>query len=263
MRRPSLAVGLLLLAGLLILTVAVPLLTADPNATDYAAKLLPPSWTHPLGTDEAGRDVLARLAAGARVSLGTALLVGVLGFVAGLLIGLLAATVGGPLDAAIARLTDVTLAVPHVVLALAIVGVLGPGLANLVLAMALAGWAPMARYARRFGREQLGQPYVLAARLAGVARWRAVARHVVPPSGLQLLAIATLGLGEIVLSLSALSFLGLGVAPPTAEWGRLVADSRTYAGQAPWLVVAPGCAIVLAVTCAALLADALRERVRR
>ncbi|GAB3423763.1 ABC transporter permease [Flindersiella endophytica] len=258
MRRPSLAVGLFLLLVLLALTAVVPLLTADPNATDYAAKLLPPSLAHPLGTDEAGRDVLSRLAAGARISLGTALLVGVLGFVAGLLIGLLAATAGGLLDATIARLTDVTLAVPHVVLALAIVGVLGPGLANLVLAMALAGWAPMARYARRFGREQLGQPYVLATRLAGVSRWRAVVRHVVPTSGLQLLAIATLGLGEIVLSLSALSFLGLGVAPPTAEWGRLVADSRTYAGQAPWLVVAPGCAIVVAVACAALLADSVR-----
>lgn len=262
MRRLSLPLGLCCLVALLCLAAVEPLMTADPNATDYAAKLLPPSFAHPLGTDEAGRDVLARLAAGARVSLGTALLVSVLGFAGGLLIGLLAATIGGLLDSVIARVTDVTLAVPHVVLALAIVGVLGPGLANLVLAMVLAGWAPTARYARRFGREQLGQPYVLAARLAGVSRWRAVARHVVPSSGLHLLAIATLGLGEIVLSLSALSFLGLGVAPPTAEWGRLVADSRTYAGQAPWLVVAPACAIVLAVACAASLGDALRERAR-
>src|SRR5262245_56221825 len=141
MRRSSLPLGLFLLAGLLGLAVVVPLATVDPNATDYAAKLLPPSLAHPFGTDEAGRDVLARLAAGARVSLGTALLVSVLGFAGGLLLGLLAATVGGVLDSVIARVTDVTLAVPHVVLALAIVGVLGPGPANLVLAMALAGWA--------------------------------------------------------------------------------------------------------------------------
>lgn len=263
MRRASLWLGLVLLSGLVVLAVVVPWLSPDPNATDYGSKLLPPGPDHLLGTDEAGRDVLARLAAGARVSLGTALLVGALGFAAGLLLGLLAATVGGPLDSVLARITDVTLAVPHVVLALAIVGVLGPGPANLVLAMALAGWAPMARYARRFGREYLAQPYVLAATLAGVARWRAVLRHVLPPASLHLLAVATLGLGEIVLSLSALSFLGLGVAPPTAEWGRLVADSRTYAGQAPWLVVAPGCVIVLTVACAALLGDALQERVKR
>lgn len=263
MRRLSLPIGLCLLGALLVLAVVVPFLTPDPDATDYAAKLLPPSAEHPLGTDEAGRDVLARLASGARLSLGMALLVGAVGFGSGLLLGLLAATVGGAFDAVLARVTDVTLAVPHVVLALAIVGVLGPGLRNLVLAMALAGWAPMARYARRFGREHLNQPYVLAATLAGVARWRAVLRHVLPPASLQLLAIATLGLGEIVLSLSALSFLGLGVAPPVAEWGRLVADSRTYAGQAPWLVIAPGCAVVAAVSCAALLADALRERGRR
>ncbi|WP_020576264.1 ABC transporter permease [Actinopolymorpha alba] len=262
-RGLGLATGLVLLAGMVVLVGVVPWLTPDPNAVDYAGKLAAPSGEHLLGTDQAGRDVLARLAAGARISLGAAMLVSAVTFAIGLAVGLATALLGGVVDVALSRLVDVLLAVPHVVLALAIVGVLGPGLRNLVVAMVIAGWAPFARYARTFARAVLDRPYVLAARMAGVGRWRAAWRHVLPAAFLRLLAVATLGVGEVVLGLSALSFLGLGVAPPAAEWGQMVAESRTYAAQAPWLVIVPGMAVVCAVACAALLGDALEDRLDR
>lgn len=257
--RGGLVLGVGLLVTLAALTLVVPLWTPDPDATDYARKLAPPSWDAPLGTDEAGRDVLARLAAGAWRSLGAAVLIGVLTYVAGLLVGVTAALCGGVVDTVLSRLVDVMLAVPTLVSALAVVGVLGPGFGNLVVAMTLAGWAPLARLARSWAREHLTRPYVTAARLAGVPRWRAAVSHVLPATGVLTAAVATLGIGEIMLGLSALSFLGLGVAPPAAEWGQMVAESRWYAARAPWLVLAPGAAIAASVACAALLGDALQD----
>jgi ABC-type dipeptide/oligopeptide/nickel transport system permease subunit len=246
-----------LLAGLVVLATVVPWLGPDPDATDYANRLAAPGPSHLLGTDQAGRDVLARAAAGVRTSLGAAVLVTVISAAVGLMVGVTAALVAGAVDAVLSRVVDVVLAVPQLVLALAVVGVLGPGLTNLVVAMALAGWAPLARYARAFAAGLLRRPYVLAAELAGVPRPLAALRHVVPATTSGVVAVATLGLGEIVLGLAGLSYLGLGVAPPTAEWGQMVAESRAVAGTAPWLVVVPGTLIVISVAGASLLGDAL------
>lgn len=258
----GLMLGAALLAALLILVLVGPLLSGDPNATDYAHKLQPPGSTHLLGTDHAGRDVLARLAAGGRVTLGTTVLVTGISTAAGLAIGLAAAMLGGPIDAAVARVIDIILAIPQLLLALAVVGVLGPGMTNLVIAMILAGWAPVARYTRTFARAHLDQPYVTAARMAGVGSLPTLARHVAPATVLSVLAVATLVMAEVIIGLSGLSFLGLGVTPPTAEWGQLVADGRAYLQRAPWLVAAPTAAIVASVACVSLLADALSERDR-
>jgi ABC-type dipeptide/oligopeptide/nickel transport system permease subunit len=260
--RVELWTGAVLLTGLVMLATAVPWLGPDPDATDYANRLTAPGPSHLLGTDQAGRDVLARAAAGVRTSMGAAVLVTVISAAAGLVVGVTAALVGGVVDAVLSRLVDVVLAVPQLVLALAVVGVLGPGLPNLVVAMALAGWAPLARYARTFATGLLHRPYVVAAELAGVSRPLAALRHVVPATTSGVVAVATLGLGEVVLGLAGLSFLGLGVAPPTAEWGQMVAESTTVAGTAPWLVVVPGVLIVLSVACASLLGDALNREAR-
>jgi ABC-type dipeptide/oligopeptide/nickel transport system permease subunit len=257
-RGHGLLPGLVLTGLLVFLALVVPLLTSDPNTTNYAGKLAPPSWTHLLGTDQTGRDVLARLAAGTRVSLGTALVVAAVTFAVGLAVGLAAAVAGGAVDVVLSRIIDVTLAVPQLVLALAIIGVLGPGQANLVLAMSVAGWAPLARFARAFARQQAALPFVVAARMAGVGRWRAAARHVLPVTSTGVLAMVTLHLGEIVLSLAGLSFLGLGVSPPTAEWGQMVAEARGYLDRAPWLVLAPATALVLSVAAASLVGDAIQ-----
>ena len=256
-RRAELWTGAAVLVLLAVAALAVPLLGPDPDATDYANRLAAPSPSHPLGTDQAGRDVLARAAAGVPTSLGAAVVVTAVSAAVGLLVGVTAAVAGGGVDTVLSRVVDVVLAVPQLVLALAVVGVLGPGLTNLVVAMALAGWAPLARYARTFAAGLLHRPYVVAAELAGVARPVAALRHVVPATAGGVAAVATLGLGEVVLGLAGLSFLGLGVAPPTAEWGQMVAESTTVAGQAPWLVVVPGALIVLSVAGASLLGDAL------
>jgi ABC-type dipeptide/oligopeptide/nickel transport system permease subunit len=255
--RAELWTGAVLLGCLAVLAIVVPWLGPDPDATDYANRLAAPSWSHLLGTDQAGRDVLARAAAGVRTSLGAAVLVTVVSAAVGLAVGVVAALAGGVVDAAISRVVDVVLAIPQLVLALAVVGVLGPGLTNLVVAMALAGWAPPARYARTLAAGLLHRPYVVAAELAGVPRPLAALRHVVPATTSGVVAVATLGLGEVVLGLAGLSFLGLGAAPPTAEWGQMVAESTTVAGPAPWLVIVPGTLIVLSVACASLLGDAL------
>ncbi|GAA4035207.1 nickel ABC transporter permease subunit NikC [Allokutzneria multivorans] len=255
--------GIVLAALLGVLAFVVPFLTPDPNGTEYGAKLAAPSWAHLLGTDQAGRDVLARIAAGTWVSLGTALLVAVITFAVGLAVGMLAALAGGVVDTVISRVIDVTLAVPQLVLALAIVGVLGPGHANLVLAMSVAGWAHLARFARAFASQQTERPFVIASRMSGVGRWRSAARHVMPATATGVLAVATLHIGEIVLSLAGLSFLGLGVSPPTAEWGQMVAEARGYVDRAPWLVLAPAVAVLVSVAAASLLGDALQDRGKR
>jgi ABC-type dipeptide/oligopeptide/nickel transport system permease subunit len=261
-RRAGLYSGLVLLGLLGVLALVVPAVSHDPNQTAYHLKLAAPQWQHPLGTDAAGRDVLARVATGARLSLGGAALVSVVSLVLGLLVGLACALLGGVVDAVVSRVVDVVLAVPTVILALAVVGVLGPGFTNLLVAMALGGWAPIARLARAWAAERLGRPYVTAARLAGLSRWRAAWRHVLPPTATSVLTVAALGLGETILSLAGLSFLGLGVQPPTAEWGQLVAENRLYAMTAPWLILAPGAAIVLSVAAVTLLADALLEHAK-
>jgi ABC-type dipeptide/oligopeptide/nickel transport system permease subunit len=261
--RRGVHIGLALLALLGVLIFVVPLFAPDPNLTAYHHKLAAPSWTHPLGTDAAGRDVLARVAAGGRISLGGALLVGLVSVAIGLLVGLAAALLGGVVDALLCRLVDIMLAVPTLLLALAVVGVIGPGLGNLLVAMVLGGWAPIARLARAWAAERFDRPYVTAARLAGLSRWRAARHHVLPPTATAVLAVATLGIGETILGLAGLSFLGLGVQPPTAEWGQLVAENRLYATTAAWLVLAPGAAIVLSVAAVTLLADAWLDRVAR
>lgn len=262
-RRWGLRVGIGLVVALGLLTTVVPLLTPDPNLTAYVAKLSAPNHAHPLGTDAAGRDLLARLAAGARVSLGGALLVGAVSLVAGLAVGMLAALLGGLVDALVSRFVDIVLAVPTLVLALAVVGVLGAGFRNLVMAMMLGAWAPIARLSRAWAAELLHRPYVTVARLSGRSRWWVTRHHVFPPTATAVAAVATLGLGETILGLAGLSFLGLGVQPPTAEWGQLVAEGRMYATTAPWLVLAPGAAIVASVAAVTLIADDLLSRTTR
>ncbi|GAA2361327.1 nickel ABC transporter permease subunit NikC [Nonomuraea africana] len=258
--RASLIAGTAAAALLAVLAVAGPWALPDPDVPDYAAKLLPPGAAHPLGTDQLGRDVLARLASGARVTLGAALAVTALGAAIGIVAGGVAGYARGVVDAAISRVVDVLLAVPSTLVALAVVGALGPGLANLVLAMSVAAWAPVARLTRSHVLTSAARPDVIAARMAGIGRGRIVLGHVLPGAFLRVLAVAALGLGETIIGLSGLSFLGLGAQPPTAEWGQMLAESRYDLASSPWLLAGPGVAILLAVTAAGLLSDALRER---
>lgn len=257
--RPAARVGLGLAGVLALVALLGPVLAADPDLPDYLDQLSAPSAAHWLGTDEAGRDLLARSIAGARTSLGAALLVMAIAAVIGLLVGTLAGALGGVLDTVLTRLTDVLLGLPSLVLTLALVGMLGPGFWNLVLAMSLTSWAGLARLARSVARGSSLRPDVLAARMAGIGPVRAVLGHVLPGAAAQVSVAATLGLGETVLALGGLSFLGLGAQPPTAEWGTMLATGRTTFAYAPWQLIGPGVGLVLSVSAAVLISDALRD----
>jgi ABC-type dipeptide/oligopeptide/nickel transport system permease subunit len=241
------------------LAVIGPLLAHGPNVTDYANQLASPGTRHWLGTDSAGRDEFARTVAGARTTLGAAVLVFALTTVIGITVGTAAGFLGGIFDACVSRLIDLLLGLPSLVLALAVVGVLGPGFSHVILAMTITGWAGLAKVSRSYTIGARQRPDVTAARMAGISTAGILAGHVLPGAAVQALIAATLGLGDTILGLAGLSFLGLGVQPPTAEWGSMLNDSQLYLTVAPWLVIGPGLGIVAAVTAATLISDALRD----
>ena len=247
----GLAVGAVALIG--------PLLTRNPNATDYAHQLLSPSHAHWLGTDEAGRDELARTVAGIRTSLGAAVVVFMLTTTTGFVIGSLAGYVGGFVDAIASRIVDVLLGLPSLIIALAIVGALGVGYWHLIFAISFSGWAYVARIARSHVLGSRSRLDVTAARMAGIGELRLFVTHVLPAALANIGIAATSTFGDTILALAGLSFLGLGAQPPTAELGQMLSDSRGDLARCPWLVIGPGVAIVTAVAAVTLISDAFRD----
>ncbi|MDQ3009517.1 MAG: ABC transporter permease [Acidobacteriota bacterium] len=232
---------------------------AAPEKMNQAQKLAPPSASHPLGTDQFGRDQLARMLDGGRRSLGAAVIVLVGMLLISLTVGVSAGMIGGWFETVVMRAIDVLLALPALVLALAVIGVLGVGYENLLLALTASSWAYYARLARSYVRLAVRRQDVIAARLAGIGWLRITVGHIVPGVITQLAIVATLDLGGIIIGIAGLSFLGLGVQPPDAEWGAMLAESRLYFAVAPWLLVAPAAAIFLTVIAANLIGNALRD----
>ncbi|GAB3133595.1 ABC transporter permease [Tsukamurella serpentis] len=251
------ALGVLLLIALT--AVIGPLFTTDPDVPAYGATLRSPDGSHLLGTDATGRDLLARTLAGARISLGSALLVTAITAVAGVLIGVLSGCLGGLVDAVVSRLIDVLLGLPGLIVTLAIVGLLGPGFGNLIVAMSATGWAPLARLARMISRQAMHRGDVQAARMAGLPLPRVALTHVLPTAATGVAVVATLGLGEVIVAFAGLSFLGLGVQPPAAEWGTMLAQARGTLSYAPWQILGPATGLVLTVLTATILSEALRD----
>jgi len=254
--RAGLLVGLALLAFALVGAVWTP---HAPGLPDYAHALQAPSPAHPFGTDATGRDLLSRAMDGAHRSIGAAVLV--LGAVVliGLLLGTLAGLAGGLVDTLLMRLTDIAMTLPGLVLAFAVLGLLGPGFANLLIALIIADWAWYARLARALSLDARHRPHVIAARMAGIPLWRIVWGHILPGVALQVCIVASLALGGMIGVISGFSFLGLGVQPPRAEWGAMLAESRLYFSVAPWLLMAPAGLIFLSVLAANLVGNALRD----
>ncbi len=253
-------VGAGLLVVVLFLVIVGPVLHEhDPAEVAFGRSLESPSREHLLGTDQYGRDQVARLLDGGRRSLiaGGLVLGGVVTI--SLVAGLAAGLGGRLLDAAITRTIDVVLAIPSLVIALAIVGALGPGFWTLVVALVVAQWASMARLARSLVLAAVRRPDVLCARLAGIPSWRIALTHVLPGTIAQLLAVATLELGSVIVAIAGLSFLGLGVQPPQAEWGSMLSGARGVFTIAPWLLAGPTAALLMIVTAANLLGDSLRD----
>ena len=232
----------------------------DPSAQELALRLEGPSRLHWLGLDELGRDILARVMSGARISLFVGLVVVSVSASIGAAMGALAGYYGGIIDEAISRVIDILLAFPGLLLAIALVAVLGPSLTNVVIALSLIGWVGYARVARAQVLQAREFEYVVAARAIGAATPRILIRHVLPAALPALIVQATLGMGGAILSEAALSFLGLGVQPPTPSWGAMLNYGRVHVLDAPHLTVFPGLAIAIVVLGLILLGDSLRDR---
>lgn len=252
--------GLAILSLLAVAAVLGPALAPnDPNFTEPAVRFASPSAAHPLGTDHIGRDILSRLLYGARLSLGSAVLAALAVGALGLGFGLAAGYFRGIVDALVTRAVDVLLAFPTLLLALVVVGALGTGLRNILIAAVIAWWASYARVVRGVTFAEREKPYIEAARALGASSWQIIRRHLLPNIAAPIVVLTTLDMGAILLAVSALSFLGLGVEAGTPEWGAMLADARTYMRRAPLLMVYPGAAIFLAVLGFNLLGDGLRD----
>jgi peptide/nickel transport system permease protein len=260
LRDRTAVVGLAMVSILVLGALFAPLVARhDPNHVDVLRKFLPPSRSFPLGTDNLGRDVFARILFGARVSIGTAVLAGLMIGVLGTLIGLLAGYLGGFVDGLVGRIVDILLAFPPFLLAMAVLGLVGPGLHNLVIALVAVSWAQYARIVRSTVLVERERDYVEAARAAGASSLRIMRRHVLPNIVAPVVVVITLDMGIVLLQISGLSFLGLGVKPPTAEWGSMLSDGRNYLDQAPHMMTFPGAAIFVLVLGLNLLGDGLRD----
>ena len=257
-RNFAFTLGALLTVALIFVALAAPLLAPfDPNAQDTIRRLEAPSRQHPLGLDDLGRDVLSRVIFGARVSLRVGFSVVLIASAIGIALGSIAGYFGGAADVVIMRICDILLAFPGILLAIAMVAVLGPSLGNVILALATIGWVGYARLVRGQVLKVREMEYVTAAKALGARSPRVIVLHVLPNVINPVIVMATLGLAGAILSEAALSFLGLGVQPPTPSWGSMLTSGRQYLGLANHLAIYPGIAIMLAVMGLNFLGDGL------
>ena len=262
LRRPAGIAGLVLVAGLLAVSLVGPLVVArSPTAGELTDRHLSPSRDHVLGTDFLGRDHATRLVHGARTSLGGATVVVAAAMAIALVVGVTAGYVGGAVDSVLTRMTDVGLAFPSLLLALAIAGFMGPGLRNALLALIAVTWTHQARIIRAETLAIRQRGFVEAAVASGGKSLAVVARHVLPHLAPTVIVLATLNIGVVILSLAALSFLGLGNPPPAPEWGRMLFDAKPYVDSHPLEMLVPGATIAVTVLAFTLIGDALRDLV--
>lgn len=261
LRSHSALLGIGLAWLLIVLSLGAPLLAPyDPVRVDLDAGMQRPSWQHWLGTDQLGRDVWSRLLWAGRTSVSVATVIAVLTLAVGMGLGLVAGYGGGLLDSLAMRLTDFVSALPPIILTLACIGTLGPSILTLILALALTSWTPYARLARSLVLQMRTQEWVLAVYALGALPRRILLRHVLPavlgPVAMQV----SLNVGGIILTVAGLSFLGLGIQPPTPEWGAMLVEARPFLASAPHLVLPPGLAIFLVVFGFTALAEWLTSR---
>ncbi|MDQ7844400.1 MAG: ABC transporter permease [Armatimonadota bacterium] len=259
-RRRTAVLGLLILAAFVAAGILGPLLLADdPNAADFEQVLRRPSLAHPLGTDQLGRDLLTRIVYGTRVSFLIGFLAVAISAAIGVPVGLISGYRGGVVDLLIQRVVDLLLAFPGFLLALTLIAVLGVGVTNVVVSVGLASAPVYIRLVRAVALYIKEQTYIEAARALGAAESRIVLRHVLPNSLAPVIVQSTLQLGTAILTAAGLGFLGLGVKPPTPEWGTMLGEGQTYLFSSWYIATFPGLAIFLAVMAFNLLGDGLRD----
>jgi peptide/nickel transport system permease protein len=260
LRKPSAVVGGTMVAGLLVVAALAPIVAPhSPTATFPEATLQPPSLRFPFGTDDLGRDVFSRVVYGTRISVQVGVIAVSIALVVGTAIGLLVGYFGGFVDNAVMRLMDVMLAFPEILLAIAIVAILGPSLNNTMVAIGLAVIPVYARTVRSSVLSVIGNDYIEAAHATGVGNLHIIVRHVLPNVLSPIIVLSTVNIGTAILIAAGLSFVGLGAQPPTPEWGSMLSTARAYLAIAPWMSVFPGLAIALVVLAVNLLGDAIRD----
>lgn len=232
----------------------------DPIKVNLAMKLQPSSPEHWLGTDHLGRDILSRIIYGARISVGLVFVIFVASVTIGLLVGTLAGYVGGWLDSLLMRICDGMLAFPNLVLILGIVGIMGPGTWQVVIALLLVQWVFYARMCRGLVVSMRGSQFITAARISGSSPVKIIRKHILPNILPQIIVIGTLDIGWAIMDISALSFLGLGIQPPTAEWGAMILEGRAFIRSQPELMLYPGVMILLVVMAFNLIGEGLSKQ---
>ncbi|HLE41881.1 MAG TPA: ABC transporter permease [Nitrospirota bacterium] len=255
------AIAALLIVLLVLTAIIGPFLVPyGPRDMDLDSLRQPPSAAHPFGTDSKGRDILSRIVAGARVSLTVGIAASALSLCIGIVLGLCAGYFGGKVDIFLSQMFDIFLAFPSLLLAIGISAVMQPGLTSAMLAITLVGWAGFARLVRGVALSLKEQTYVEASRALGASSARILYKHILPNALPLLLVAGSLRVGGFILLEAALSFLGLGVQPPTPTWGSMISLNRAYIGSAPWMVIFPGLAISVTVISFNVLGDFLRDR---
>ncbi|ONN71033.1 ABC transporter permease [Pseudomonas oryzihabitans] len=259
-RNPLTLTGAVIVLVLLVVATFAPWIALqDPTVQDLANALAAPSAAHPFGTDEYGRDVFSRLVYGARITLYIVLLVTVIVGPIGLLAGTLSGYFGGWVDGVFMRITDIFISFPGLVLALAFIAALGPGIEHAVIAIALTAWPPIARLARAETLALRKADFVVAVQLQGASATRIILRHIVPLCLPSVIVRLTMNMASIILTAAALGFLGLGAQAPQPEWGAMISNGRRYMLESWWLVAAPGGAIMLVSLAFNLIGDGLRD----
>lgn len=231
----------------------------SPVSAHFDEMLKPPSWMHPFGTDEVGRDILSRVIAGARISIRIGLMVLASVITVGLFSGLVAGYCGGRVDIAIMRTADVFLAFPSLVLAIAMSAALGGGMQGVMIAITTSWWPYYARFVRSLALSQAEEEYVVAAKATGASNWRIIVRHILPNCIGPVLVLASNDMGWVILTAASLGFIGVGVQPPVPEWGAMISTGRTYILDHWWVATFPGLAILITVLGYSLLGDGLRD----
>ena len=261
LRNRLAVVGLVIVVALVLVAIfANQLAPYSPYIGDLrTTRLLPPSAAHWFGTDDQGRDILSRVIFGSRITLVVVVLVALLAAPIGLAVGTIAGYAGGLLDAALMRVTDIFLAFPRLILALAFVAALGPGIENAVIAIAITSWPPYARIARAETLTIRRSEYIEAVQLMGASPWRIVLRHIMPLCVSSVIVRVTLDMAGIIITAAGLGFLGLGAQPPSPEWGAMIANGRLYVLDHWWVAAAPGAAIFIVSLGFNLLGDGLRD----
>lgn len=260
-RNLVLGLGILLLIALVGL-LAPFIMSSDPYTQHYDAALLPPGLAHPFGTDEFGRDLLTRVIYGVRVDLKVGIISVIAPFVIGIILGSLAGYFGGFVDTIVMRLLDIVQAFPFIVLIIAIVAILGPGLTNMYFAVAAVGWIVYARLIRGEFLVQKNQEYVVAGRAIGLTDRRLILRHLLPNTISTAVIYAMADIALYIGLAAALSFLGLGAKPPTPEWGAMITEGQSYITSAWWMSALPGLAIIVTGIALSLVGDGLSDLIR-